>query len=110
MGLITGPIRLTTINPELEAARLRTWPGQAHFAGSGPSGETCRTCASWGEGSYDPGYYSRNGKHGGVLKPRPCGRYMAMMSGDAGPAVPHDAAACKYFEAAEQVRPVRDKR
>lgn len=97
MGLIVEQPNLTVINPALESARRSTYPGMAHFAGSGPAGVTCRQCRDWTGCGQESGYYAKKGKHGGVLKPRPCGTYRALMGGEIGPAVPHDARACKYF-------------
>ena len=70
----------------LKSKALRTHAGQAHFAGSGPSGKTCAECAS-----FEPKSKGVKGE---------CRRFRQMMSGR-GVAYPCDAAACKYYEAAQ---------
>ncbi len=98
MGLIPDQDHLTVTDPAFEMQRTRTWPGMAHFAGTGPKNKTCRECIYWSNCGADPGYYSRSGKHRGVIKPRSCAKYRTMMSNNIGPAVPHNALACKHFE------------
>jgi hypothetical protein len=75
-----GDMTLTDIKTVQEA----TFPGMAHFAGSGPAGESCGGCLNWD------------------LKSRPqkgrCHAYRRL-TGRPGPAVPPLASACKYFEA-----------
>jgi hypothetical protein len=80
-----------------------THEGQAHAAGSGPTGRTCKECLHWGAPGGAPrhSYWSGGSKHGPRLKPHNCGKYRSLMRGVAGPEVPHDAKACKYFEQAE---------
>jgi hypothetical protein len=98
MGLIAEQSHLTVLDPDFEAKRNRTYPGMAHFAGTGPSGQVCRSCLFWTGCGVDSGYYAKNGKHGGQLKPRACARHRALMGGEIGPAIPHGASACKYFD------------
>ena len=88
---------LTIVDPKLERAEAETPHGMAHWAGSGPKGKSCRQCISWDNCGADPGYYAAGGKHRGALKPRSCRKYQELMAGEIGPAVPHNAAACKYF-------------
>ncbi len=66
----------------------RTHRGMAHFAGTGPSGKTCRECANWvvAAGSR------------AKCKAASCSAYRRMMNGRVGQSFPA-AAACKYFEA-----------
>lgn len=98
MGLIADQSHLTVTDAEFETQRRRTWPGMAHFAGTGPKQTTCRECLRWGVPGDDPGYYARTGKHHGEVKPRPCSKYRELMNGSIGPAVPPTAGSCKYFE------------
>lgn len=98
MGLIRDHVHLTVTNPSLETARAQTYPGMAHFAGSGPSQRTCRECLHWTGCGLDSGHFAKKGIHAGQLKPRACGRYRSLMQGDVGPGVPHNVRACKYFE------------
>lgn len=75
-------------------ARL-TYPGQAHFAETGPSGRTCRECVFY---KHSPGdYYARNGKHRGLIQPAPCRKFQQLTRSE-GPAIPDHALSCKYFE------------
>src|SRR5438045_21895 len=83
-------LHLTIIDPELERLRRQTHSGMAHWAGTGPSGATCRQCVYWADGT---GYYAGIF---GTLKPRRCARYQEMIGVGGGP-IPHDAPACKYF-------------
>lgn len=97
MGLIQDQPSLTVLNPDLEDKRRRTWPGMAHWAGTGPTGKTCRMCNSWTGCGVESGYYANGGKHKGAVKPRPCEKYQELMAGETGPAIPHETQACKYF-------------
>lgn len=100
MSLVPGDLglHLTQVDPTFERKRRSTYPGMAHFAGSGPDQATCRGCAFWTGCGAEDGYYAKTGKHGGTIKPRSCSKYRDMMRGDVGPGIPHDAAACKYFQ------------
>jgi hypothetical protein len=62
----------------------------AHWGGSGPKQKTCRQCTHWQFDGYR-GYDD-------MLKPAPCAKFLAMMNVAAGPRVPPQARACKYFE------------
>ncbi len=87
-----------------EDAIRKTFGGMAHFAGTGPEGKTCRECRFW---NYQrDGYHAKSGKHANMIKAQRCMRYTQMSQGKAGEAVPAQAMACKYFEAADQVRPL----
>jgi hypothetical protein len=107
MGLLTEG-QMTVLDKEFEAKRLRTLPGMAHFAGTGPKGKTCRECSEWFS-DYADSYFAVNGKHHGILKPRPCTKYTAMMQGKAGPAIPYYAQACKYFDKVSTPPPIKHK-
>lgn len=100
MGLVAGDLasHFTQVDPAFEQKRNKTQPGMAHFAGSGPEGLTCRQCEHWTGCGQESGYYAKNGKHGGVLKPRSCAKYQRLMQGEVGPGVPHETSACKYFD------------
>ena len=64
-----------------------TFPGQAHFASSGPSGECCGGCEYW---------------TGTPTRQRaPCGKFLQLTS-RAGRQVPRSAVACKYFLPSER--------
>jgi hypothetical protein len=76
-----------------------TWPGQAHWGGSGPQNMTCRHCEHWAHGN---NYHSKRGRYGGLLKPARCRKFRALTLTDGDP-VPDDAAACRHFSAATVV-------
>lgn len=77
-----------------------TYLGMAHFAGTGPSHKTCRECKSWG----------LEGRHRYRTPPYPvlldarCSKFTELTK-KAGPAVPCDAMACRYFEQSDKVPP-----
>jgi hypothetical protein len=70
-----------------------THPGQAHFAGTGPSNATCGQCAFLG---YYRQRYNQSGdpvissRHGGCAK-------FYQLTGKHGPVVPRRATACRHF-------------
>lgn len=76
-----------------------SFAGMAHFAGSGPETKTCRECAFW---AHNNNYYSKRGKHHGLIRPARCRKYRALTNTDGGQ-VPGDAAACRHFEQAQVV-------
>jgi hypothetical protein len=59
-----------------------TFPGMAHFAGTGPGDQCCGGCRHWA------GTATR--------KQAPCGKFKGLTS-RTGPQVPRSARACKYF-------------
>ena len=61
--------------------------GMAHFAGTGPKDEQCKTCRHWGNGS---GPKQR-------AQTRPCAKFVSM-TGVESKGVPRRAAACRHFE------------
>jgi hypothetical protein len=67
-----------------------TKPGQAHFARVDTS-NTCRECVYW----LNPKGERTNA---GLLKPALCRKALLMSTGKL-PEVPHQAQACKHFEA-----------
>ncbi len=84
--------------------RAMTYVGMAHFAGSGPPGQTCRGCEHW----LTNGWHADKMSHRGALKDSVCDAYVRMKGKAASkstPKVPHSAWACRYFEPREQ--PVR---
>lgn len=74
----------------------QSFPGMAHFAGTGPHGSTCRECIFWAHGEHD--YRSKNGKYHGLILPASCNKYRRLTQ-NIGDKIPDDARACKYFEA-----------
>jgi hypothetical protein len=101
---------------EAHAAVARTYLGQAHIAGTGPEGKTCRECVFWhikkhrklSGGGYEtvathPGYFGK--KHGTSpceVKKARCNRPIA---NKANRLIPHDAGACRLFEQEEKPLP-----
>jgi hypothetical protein len=71
-----------------------TRPGQAHWAGSGPSGKSCGECCHLG-------YFKqhRNARGDTVRSEHTggCRRYF-QLTGEHGPVVPRNAGACRHFE------------
>ena len=62
--------------------------GMAHFAGTGPQGKTCKSCAFF---NYDRKKPSAN---------QFCRKYFELASGKkAKDKIPHNASACKYYGA-----------
>jgi hypothetical protein len=88
-----------TAAPHDRTARM-SYPGQAHFGGTGPALKTCRECRHWGDGK--PDYHSRTGKYHGLIRPAPCAKFRALMH-EIGGKVPDDAPSCRYFEQADVV-------
>jgi hypothetical protein len=85
---------LTDPNPILATQIRASHPGMAHFAGTGPRGQTCRYCIFW-TGCGDLVRYSTEF---GTPKPRRCEKFRQLMNGRRGDKVPHDARACRHFE------------
>lgn len=76
---------------EFDAKIEATHLGQAHYAGTGPDGTTCRQCQHF----VSPGYYSKfDKKRGGTLKE---GRCHAPIPHKARRRFPHTAASCLLF-------------
>lgn len=91
-----------------DAALLKTYIGQAHIAGTGPEGKTCRECVFWHkwetvkiggdtiERACAPGYYSdKYSTDPGALKKARCNRPIL---NEAKRLIPHHASACRLFE------------
>jgi hypothetical protein len=83
-----------TAGPVDQQARA-TYPGMAHFAGTGPHLATCRECLFWEHGTHD--YRAKNGKWRGLIEPAACRKFRTF-TGQRGDKIPDDAAACKYFD------------
>lgn len=85
--------------------------GQAHLAGTGPAGKTCRECRFFGlvdtkngGGLVSPGYYAKSSKElANTLKNGKCG---APMPHKANRRFPHYAKSCRLFEQAASPFPV----
>lgn len=107
-------------NPRLvrlpeQAAIFSTFIGQAHIAGTGPEGKTCRECALWGVKNSDgprewigcPGHFSHKNKRApGQLKRGGC-HYE--IRGKAKRRIPHFAPSCRFFQQADHPPvPVKD--
>ncbi len=83
-------------------ALVATFIGQAHIAGTGPEGATCRECRFWcepdGEGTIGVlwlRYSPRHKTKAGDLKRHRC-RYR--IPNKPRRRVPHDAKACRFFD------------
>ncbi|MCP1558600.1 UNVERIFIED_ORG: hypothetical protein M2438_002687 [Methylobacterium sp. SuP10 SLI 274] len=75
-----------------------THVGQAHLAGTGPAGRTCRECVRW----QHCGSWSADG---GPPKPSKCAKYKELMRGWGKP-VPHNALACRHFDLSADPTPL----
>jgi hypothetical protein len=97
MTLFRDPLsdKLTQPDPDTTRQARASFPGMAHFAGTGPDNMTCRQCSNWEHHAYD--YHSKIGKYHGLIKPAPCRKFRAI-TGKVGDAVPDSASACRYFE------------
>jgi hypothetical protein len=89
MSLFKQGLKLHRDDTDLLATR--THMGQAHFAGTGPSGKTCRECVYYDGKGRALLYYRVDG----TLKAGYC-HYN--IPGKASGRFPHYAAACKMFE------------
>ena len=90
-------------NPYGEKGKLyaQTYDGMASWAGTGPEDKTCRECGLYRM----KGYYSVNGKYGGMLKPGTCAKFAVLMK-MSGPSFPYHAKACNKFEQSSNPPPV----
>lgn len=95
---------------------MQTYLGQAHIAGTGPQGKTCRECVFWhiekykkvADGEYEriaaePGYFGKgHKKNPSELKKAKCHRPIL---NKANRLIPHHALACRLFEENETPPP-----
>ena len=80
VGLDLTSLHNTKFDEQLAAS----YEGQAHFAGTGPTGARCRGCSHWGDGAR------------ARALTKPCLKFQSM-TGKSKP-VPGSALACRYFE------------
>lgn len=74
---------------------MNTHLGQAHIAGSGPEGTTCRQCRYWGYHNEEPYKYAGiDGSEKLYLQGEFCDKPIL---NKARRLVPHDAASCQFF-------------
>jgi len=99
MTLFKNQIQAHLTRAPFDRMASDTYPGQAHWGGSGPKHMTCRQCEHW---AHDNNYYPKRGQHGGLLKPAPCRKFKALTH-TTGDKVPDDAAACRHFSQAAVV-------
>ncbi len=85
----------------------RTHVGQAHLAGTGPCERTCRECKHWHnvKAATDQKYHEYRRGDGDVMHLQPA-RCRYPIANKANRRIPHDAEACRFFEAAESTPPV----
>lgn len=95
MTLFNQSIQDHLTSAPVDALARQSHPGQAHFAGTGPHGKTCRECVFWNHVTYD--YRSKSGKWRGLILPANCKKYQQITQ-KVGDKIPDDAAACKYFD------------
>ena len=80
-------------NPKMLEWISKTHPGQAHWAGMGPEGRTCRECSFWKAA----GHYANSGKHPRQLKDARCNKFRQLRKKN-GPPVPFHAPSCSFFD------------
>lgn len=91
-----------------EEAIKATFLGQAHIAGTGPKGKTCRECSLWfimrrpepeaPPQPAPPGYFGKKSQTPLELKRARCNQPIPHK---ANRRVPHHAKACRFFDQAE---------
>jgi hypothetical protein len=99
MTLFTGGDP-TLHEARFDAALKATHLGQAHIAGTGPEGKTCRECRFFGllnrEGEIaSPGYYGKSSEFANCLKQARCHKPIPHKPKRR---FPHHALACRLFE------------
>lgn len=87
---------LTELDQQFQAMVKETPSGMAYWAGTGPSGRTCRECEKFKADGYNAA---------SLLKTAKCAKYTELSLRE-GMKIPHDSKACKYFEASESPPPV----
>jgi hypothetical protein len=93
--MIARTQHLTQGHDDALAHQIRTThPGQAHFANSGPFGATCGDCVFLG---YHRQIRNKSGDTVKTVHRGGCKKSYEL-TGNHGPVVPADAAACRYFE------------
>jgi hypothetical protein len=78
-------------DPALAAQIAKTWPGQAHWAGSGPPGLVCGQCGHLG---YQAASSRRENKNASLWWLRKISRTHRQAHG---PVVPASCEACRHF-------------
>jgi hypothetical protein len=87
---VTEGLHASEADNRLQATHL----GQAHIAGTGPAGATCRKCRFFAMKRKDwPEFYG--GKDKGALKQAKCDYEI---TGKSSRQFPHSARACSFFE------------
>ena len=84
----------TMANPNIAEWSKNTHAGQAHWAGSGPEGRTCRECNFY----KTAGHYANSGKRPRQLKDARCNKFRQLMGKKSGAPIPHHAKACRFFD------------
>jgi hypothetical protein len=85
---------------EWDSKFQQTHLGQAHIAGTGPEGKTCRECKFYGSKlKVWPDYYT-SGQARNQLKQAPCGN---PIPGKSSRKFPHYARSCSLFDQAAEV-------
>ncbi len=100
------PDQLTRMFDDVtEKGAVMTPDGMAFWQGTGPSGETCRTCIS-----FEPdGYYSaHSAKRASTLKPGRCRKYKSLAQRQGAP-IKASLLACKYWEVRSIPLPFKEK-
>ncbi len=99
-------MKLTVIDKSIDEMQAKTPPGMAYWAGTGPTGTTCRECHFYQFNGYKS---KRGGITGGTLKLGICNKYLSMMKLN-GPKVPFETPSCKSFVLHSPAPPITDPR
>jgi hypothetical protein len=81
-------------SPEVARQIALSHPGMAHFAASGPFGETCKQCAHYGY--YQKVLDAQGNTKRAKFRRGACGKFYELTNKH-GPAFPENVEACRYF-------------
>jgi hypothetical protein len=97
--MVTNTPHLTRgFDEQLEFQIRRTVPGMAHWAASGPFGETCGSCRFLG---YWKQRRNGSGETIGTARAKGCAEFHRL-TGTHGPAPPKNTEACRHFQRKEE--------
>lgn len=94
-----GPKMTNMYDERFSRLQADTYPGMAHWGGTGPANKRCMECRYFKASGSNQGYLST-----GELASGRCGKYSEMMTNPfgkkklRGPTFPYFALACRYFE------------
>lgn len=90
--------------PSVAVSIKKTYPGMAHFAGTGPERAFCRTCVFWksatGSHEYGSGTFP-------TLRDHPCQKFRQLSGKVTNCRVPSHAEACRHYQASPNPPPIQ---